>query len=124
MFKQLNQVVLQIKLKLKKGRQASIMADMKSMELKRAQKQPLDFPSAGSVFKKPSQDFHPALEIENLGLKGYSVGGAYVSFKHSGFIINKDHATSKDVKCLVGYLRERVFNKTGVFLETEIEFFE
>jgi len=124
LFQQRNQCVLQIKLKLKKRNQVCILADMKSIELKRTQKQPLDYPSAGSVFKKPSQDFHPALEIESLGLKGYAIGGACVSQKHSGFIITKNQATAKDVKRLIGYLKEKVYNKTGISLETEIEFFE
>jgi len=97
---------------------------MRSYELNRSQKQPLNYPSAGSIFKKPSGEFHPAFVIEKLGLKGYTIGGACVSQKHSGFIINKNHATAMDVKKLINYLKQQILKKTNVLLETEIDFFE
>ena len=123
-FMQQNEIILMVKLKLQKGNKEEILKSMKSYELKRAQRQPLNYPSAGSVFKKPSQDFYPAAIIEQLGLKGFCVGGACISSKHSGFIINTNHASANDVKCLIEHIREKVFEKTGIFLETEIEYFE
>lgn len=118
------QIILEIKLNLRNRNKKQIINEMKEYEAKRSQKQPLNYPSAGSVFKKPSQDFHPALEIEMLGLKGYTVGGACVSTKHSGFIINKKNATANDVKKLISHLQTQIFKKTGFLLETEIIFFE
>jgi UDP-N-acetylmuramate dehydrogenase len=118
------QIILEIKLNLKKRNKQQIINEMKRYEVKRSQKQPLNYPSAGSVFKKPSQVFHPALEIELLGLKGCTIGGACVSTKHSGFIINKKDATAIDVKKLVSHLQKLILKKTGIFLETEIEYFE
>ena len=117
-------IILGTKLNLQKGNKEQIAKEMKTYEISRSEKQPLDYPSAGSIFKKPSLDFHPAYEIEQLGLKGYSVGGACVSSKHSGFIINKKNASATDVKKLISYLQKRIFKKTGIFLETEINFFE
>lgn len=89
---------------------------------KRAEKQPVDKKSAGSVFKKPDKDFHVGKVIEELGMKGYRVGDAEISSKHSGFIINRSNATCKDFKELIQIIKYRVFEKTGVMLETEIEF--
>ncbi len=117
-------IILGIKIKLQKGNKKQILKKMKSYEIKRSQKQPLDYPSAGSIFKKPSLNFHPAYEIEQLGLKGHTVGGACVSTKHSGFIINKNKASAKDVKKLISHLQKQILKKTGIFLETEIKFFE
>ena len=86
---------------------------------RRRTKQPLEFPSAGSVFKRPEGYFAAAL-IEECGLKGESVGGAQVSEKHSGFIINTGNATASDVKQLVEIIKETVFMQKGVQLECEI----
>lgn len=88
---------------------------------KRKEKQPLNYPSAGSTFKRP-KDFFAAALIEECGLKGYSVGGAQVSEKHSGFIINKGGATAKDVCELVSYVKKVVKEKKGINLDTEIKF--
>src|SRR6056297_94139 len=123
-FTDRNQIILFMKMKLKSGDKEHILQQMRSYELNRSQKQPLNYPSAGSVFKKPTCEFHPALEIEKLGLKGYTIGGACVSQKHSGFIINKNHATAMDVKKLINYLKQQILKKTNVLLETEIDFFE
>ncbi|MEA1884711.1 MAG: UDP-N-acetylmuramate dehydrogenase [Thermotogota bacterium] len=117
-------IILGIKINLQKGNKEQILNEMKSYEIKRSQKQPLDYPSAGSIFKKPSLNFHPAYEIELLGLKGYTIGGACVSTKHSGFIINQKDASAHDVKNLINHLQKKIFKKTGIFLETEINFFD
>jgi UDP-N-acetylmuramate dehydrogenase len=86
---------------------------------KRRCTQPLEYPSAGSVFKRPRNAFAGAL-IEQAGLKGFSVGGAAVSEKHAGFIINRGGATSADVLALVEHIRAEVLERYGVLLHTEI----
>lgn len=85
----------------------------------RKEKQPLNLPSAGSVFKRPKGRFAGAL-IENCGLKGFSVGGAQVSPVHAGFIVNTGKATSQDVLALITLIQQRVFDETGVRLEREV----
>ena len=92
------------------------MAQYKSA---RQEKQPLSFPSAGSVFKRPEGHFAGAL-IENAGLKGVSVGGAQVSEKHAGFIVNTGTATCQDVLELIKLIQKRVLEQSGVQLETEL----
>jgi UDP-N-acetylmuramate dehydrogenase len=84
----------------------------------RIEKQPLDYPSAGSVFKRPQNDYASRL-IEKCGLKGIKVGGAMVSEKHAGFIINTGNATSSDIYKLINLVREKVYQKTGILLELE-----
>ena len=86
---------------------------------KRSDKQPLDMPSCGSAFKRPEGHFAGAL-IEQCGLKGYSIGGAQVSRKHAGFIVNTGNATAKDVEDLIEFIQKTVFEKTGVALTPEI----
>jgi UDP-N-acetylmuramate dehydrogenase len=85
---------------------------------KRMEKQPLDYPSAGSVFKRPQGSYASYL-IDNCGLKGLKIGGAIVSAKHAGFIINYDNATAADIKNLMDEVKRRVFESTGVNLELE-----
>lgn len=87
---------------------------------KRDEKQPLEYPSCGSVFKRPKEGFAGAL-IENCGLKGYSIGGAEVSKKHANFIINKGNATSSDIYNLINYVKEAVYKKYGIILEEEVK---
>jgi len=86
---------------------------------RRKAKQPLEYPSAGSTFKRPEGFFAGAL-IEECGLKGYSVGGAAVSEKHAGFVINKDNATAKDVLDLIDHIQKTVNDSKGVLLEPEV----
>lgn len=93
---------------------------MRECLAKRKEKQPLEYPSAGSVFKRPAGHFAGAL-IEQCGLKGLSVGGARVSEKHAGFIVNTGGATARDVETLIGRIRETVLRETGVLLECEIK---
>ena len=86
----------------------------------RKEKQPLEYPSAGSTFKR-GKDFITAKLIDECGLKGYSIGGAQVSEKHSGFIINRNNATATDIIELIEYVKNTVFEKTGKSIELEIE---
>ena len=94
---------------------------MKDYSERRRAKQPLTYPSAGSTFKRPAGCYAGAL-IEQADLKGVSVGGAEVSTLHAGFIINKGGATSEDVKRLIKLVQERVYENSGVTLETEVKF--
>ncbi len=107
-------------MKLKKAEKADIKAAMDDKLQRRKDKQPLEYPSAGSTFKRPEGYFAGAL-IEESGLKGYSVGGAQVSEKHAGFVINKDKATATDVITLIKDVQKKVFDKFGVMLETEVK---
>ena len=105
---------------LKKGDPAEIEARMKELTARRKEKQPLEYPSAGSTFKRPEGDFAGRL-IEEAGLRGYRHGGAMVSEKHCGFIINYDHASSRDIYELMEEVRKRVFEHSGVMLEPEVK---
>lgn len=107
-------------LQLKEGDPAEIRAKMEENMAKRVLKQPLEFPSAGSTFKRPEGYFAGAL-IEECGLKGFSVGNAQVSEKHAGFVINKGGATSSDIFSLIQKIQETVFKEKGVQLQTEVE---
>jgi UDP-N-acetylmuramate dehydrogenase len=86
----------------------------------RAQKQPLEYPSCGSVFKRPSGYYAGAL-IEEAGLKGKKIGGAMVSEKHAGFILNVDNATATDVYALIRRIEDRILERFGVKLEREVK---
>lgn len=114
-------VVLSSKFKLNKANSNDIRATMDELMQRRKDKQPLEYPSAGSVFKRPVGHFAGAL-IENCGLKGYQIGGARVSEKHAGFIVNTGGATCSDVKKLIEYIKNTVLKETGVELECEICF--
>lgn len=114
--------ILSAELVLKSGVAAEINAKMAENMAKRRLKQPLEFPSCGSVFKRPAGHFAGAL-IEQCGLKGLSVGGAQVSEKHAGFIINRGGATGDDVIALIRRVQSTVFEKTGVRLETEVKIY-
>ena len=114
-------VVLESILNLKNGNQDEIRAKMEELSIKRKEKQPLEFASAGSTFKRPEGHFAGKL-IMDAGLRGYSVGGARVSEKHCGFIINDGRATAADIAEVIREVQERVKDKFGVFLETEVVF--
>lgn len=105
------------------GDPAEIGAIISDLDSRRREKQPLEYPSAGSVFKRPVGHFAGKL-IEDAGLKGYSIGGACVSEKHAGFIVNKGGATAKDVKDLMEYVTKTVLDQSGVLLEPEVRFLE
>ena len=106
--------------KLEQGDRDVIKARMDELAAQRQSKQPLEFPSAGSMFKRPVGYFAAAL-IDQCGLKGYTVGGAQVSEKHAGFVVNRGGATCSDVLKLVEDVRERVREATGVELEMEVK---
>ncbi len=113
-------VVLGAKLKLARGDAAQIKARMDELAAKRKASQPLEFPSAGSTFKRPAGHFAGAL-IETNGLKGKRIGGAEVSQKHAGFIINVENATCADVLSLIEHVQKTVFDASGVMLEPEVK---
>lgn len=112
-------IITGVTLKLKKAPKSEIQAKMDDFLYRRSSKQPLEYPSAGSVFKRPQGAFAGAL-IEQCGLKGKTVGGAQVSEKHAGFIINKSNATAQDVKNLVKEIQQTVKAQTDYELECEL----
>ena len=114
-----NYIVTTIKLKLQKGNKEEINAVYEDLRDRRNSKQPLNFGSAGSTFKRPEGHFASKL-IEDAGLKGYHINDAWVSEKHSGFIVNKGNASFKEVMELIEYVQKVVFEKFGVKLETEV----
>ncbi len=112
-------IILGALFKLQKGNKAEITAKMSELMEKRRSKQPLEYPSAGSTFKRPEGDFAGRL-IEVSGLKGFTCGGAQVSEKHSGFVINKGGATCEDVKNVISAVKEQVYKDSGIMLECEV----
>ena len=122
-FQHMDGVILWAELKLSEGDRSQIDEHMKDYAQRRKDKQPLEYPSAGSTFKRPEGHFAAKL-IDDCGLKGLSVGGAEVSEKHAGFIINKKDATTKDIIELIEKVRKIVFEKTGVTLECEVKVVE
>ena len=115
-----NAIVVTVEFKLKPGKREDIEEKIKELNAKRREKQPLEYPSAGSTFERPETGYASQL-IEEAGLKGTRVGGAEVSKKHSGFIINADNATAKDVKKLISYVQKVVEEKSGVKLYPEVK---
>ena len=122
-FQHMDGMILWAELKLSEGDRSQIDEHMKDYAQRRKDKQPLEYPSAGSTFKRPEGHFAAKL-IDDCGLKGLSVGGAEVSEKHAGFIINKKDATTKDIIELIEKVRKIVFEKTGVTLECEVKVVE
>ncbi len=114
-------IILAAKFYLKDGDKENSIEMLEKRKQKRIESQPLEYPSAGSVFRNPEGDFAGRL-IEACGLKGYKIGGAEVSEKHANFIINKDNATSKDIHDLIKYVHDTVLDKTKVDLIIEQEF--
>ncbi len=115
-----NLVILSVEFKLEKGNFNEIDEKMKKNNMARQEKQPLEYPSAGSIFKRPS-GYYVGKLVSDSGLRGYTIGGAQVSTKHTGFIINKGNATCKDVLDLIDHIKNTVFEKYGVMLQTEVE---
>ena len=113
-------LILEAGFSLQSGDREAIRERMAELSRKRREKQPLEYPSAGSTFKRPEGHFAAAL-IEQCGLKGLTVGGAQVSPKHAGFVVNTGGATCADVLALVARIRERVRQETGVELELEVK---
>lgn len=115
-----DKVIVSALFKLKKGNKIEIENKMNDLMSRRKEKQPIEYPSAGSTFKRPAGYFAGKL-IEDCGLRGKSIGGAQVSEKHCGFIINKNNATGADILDLIDFVRDEVLEKTGVMLETEVK---
>ncbi|MDD3139413.1 MAG: UDP-N-acetylmuramate dehydrogenase [Lachnospiraceae bacterium] len=113
-------IVLSAMIKLQQGEKQKISDRMEELKEQRTTKQPLEFPSAGSTFKRPVGHFTGKL-IQEAGLCGFQVGGAAISEKHCGFVINKDHATAKDVVVLMQQVSEKIEEQFGVILEPEIK---
>ena len=114
-----NAVVVSAVFGLIPGSSDEIRSKMKDFQQRRMASQPLDLPSAGSAFKRPSGGYAAAL-IDQAGLKGYRIGGAAISEKHAGFAVNLGGATAADVKALLTQVSETVYNSTGILLEPEI----
>lgn len=112
-------LVLEAEMELEQGDAEEIRAKMEDLAQRRKSKQPLEYPSAGSTFKRPEGHFAAAL-IEQCGLKGLTVGGAQVSEKHAGFVINRGGATCADILKLTEQIKETVLRETGVTLELEV----
>ncbi len=125
-FQEQDDFILRACFSLKPGDPAEIKAKMDDFAQRRREKQPLEYPSAGSTFKRPApvdgQPVYAAALIDGCGLKGLTVGGAQVSEKHAGFVINRGGATCDDIVKLMAQVRERVFKETGVTLEPEVRY--
>ena len=115
-----NYIVVEAGIRLKPGSQETIKSCMADLADRRRTKQPLEYPSGGSTFKRPEGHFAGKL-IEEAGLRGYQVGGAQVSEKHCGFVINKGHATAAEIMQLCQDIRQRVKSNSGVELEMEVK---
>jgi UDP-N-acetylmuramate dehydrogenase len=119
LIQKLSGIVIKSSMKLKKGNKEEIKALMDDLTKRRQDKQPLEMPSAGSVFKRPEGYFAGKL-IEDCGLRGYRIGGAEVSNKHCGFIVNSGNAKAKDILDLIQYIQNTVKMKFGVEMQTEV----
>ena len=119
-FKNRKYIIIETMLNLQKGIPEKIERKMNDFLNQRKEKQPIEYPSAGSTFKR-GEKFITAKLIDECGLKGYQIGGAQISEKHAGFIINKNNATSKDILDLIQYTKKKVFEKFGVQIEEEVE---
>ncbi len=113
-------LILEAAVRLKKGDPAAIRARMQELLARRQEKQPLEYPSAGSTFKRPAGSY-ASLLIDQCGLKGYRVGGAQVSEKHAGFVVNRGGATYADIMAVCRHVQETVRSQTGYELELEPE---
>jgi len=113
-------VVLKTYIKLKKGDKEEIRKKMEQFNGMRREKQPLDLPSAGSIFKRP-EGYYAGKLVQDCGLRGFTIGGASVSALHCGFIVNNGNAKAKDVIDLIEHIQEAVFKKFAVKLETEVK---
>ena len=119
-FKKEKYIIVEAELELQKGNYDKIKEKMKQYLESRKKKQPLEYPNAGSTFKR-GDNFVTAQLIDEAGLKGYTIGGAMVSTKHAGFIVNKGNATCKDVLELIDYIKSEINKKFGINIELEIE---
>ncbi|MBQ7668692.1 MAG: UDP-N-acetylmuramate dehydrogenase [Clostridia bacterium] len=116
-----DKIIIKSTLKLKKADKEEVLKLMEENLAKRKAKQPLEYPSAGSTFKRPEGNFAGKL-IEDAGLKGFRVGDAMVSEKHAGFVINVGNATANDIKKLIEEVQKKVYENSGIMLEPEVKF--
>lgn len=123
LFAHKDYIILEVEMQLEKGDTDEIQEKMTEYATYRKERQPIEYPSAGSTFKRGT-DFITAKLIDECGLKGYQIGGAQISEKHAGFIINKENATAEDVVKLMEYTKEQVYNKFGKIIEAEIQIIE
>jgi UDP-N-acetylmuramate dehydrogenase len=119
-FSDSGEIVLSAQIRLKPGDPAAIRARMEELADKRRRSQPLNLPSAGSTFQRPAGHFAAAL-IEEAGLKGFAVGGAQVSEKHAGFVVNRGGATFQEVRELMAHIQQTVYERFGVTLTPEVK---
>ncbi|WP_371327931.1 UDP-N-acetylmuramate dehydrogenase [Paenibacillus amylolyticus] len=121
LFKMDHYIILEAEFGLKKGNKEDIAGKMKELTFLRESKQPLEYPSCGSVFKRPEGHFAGKL-IQDCNLQGTRIGGAEISMKHAGFIVNVDHATAQDYMDLIQFIQKKVYDTFHVELETEVIF--
>ncbi|WP_339783975.1 UDP-N-acetylmuramate dehydrogenase [Paenibacillus sp. FSL R7-0313] len=121
LFKMDHYIILEAEFWLKKGNKDEIASKMKELTFLRESKQPLEYPSCGSVFKRPEGHFAGKL-IQDCNLQGTRIGGAEISMKHAGFIVNVDHATAQDYMDLIQFIQKKVYDTFQVELETEVIF--
>ncbi|MEK4366099.1 UDP-N-acetylmuramate dehydrogenase [Paenibacillus sp. FSL M8-0212] len=121
LFKMDHYIILEAEFGLKKGNKDEIASKMKELTFLRESKQPLEYPSCGSVFKRPEGHFAGKL-IQDCHLQGTRIGGAEISMKHAGFIVNVDHATAQDYMDLIQFIQKKVYDTFQVELETEVIF--
>ena len=119
-FSKKDYIIIETEIELESGKKEEIIEKIKEYQKNRKEKQPIEYPSAGSVFKR-GDGFITAKLIDECGLKGYQIGDAQISEKHAGFIINKGNAKAKDVEDLIKYIKKQVLEKFEVEIETEIE---
>ena len=119
-FSDTEDIILSADMELKKGEESAIRDTMKTLMERRKTSQPLDIPSAGSTFKRPVGGYAAAL-IDEAGLRGFAIGGAQVSEKHAGFVVNRGGASCEDVKRLMAHIQESVFRCSGITLEPEVK---
>ena len=119
-FQKKDYIIIETKLKLEYGKKDEIQKKMEEYFKSRKEKQPIKYPSAGSSFKR-QEGIITAKLIDDVGLKGYKIGGAQVSEKHAGFIVNYNNATATDVINLIDYIKENVYSKYGIKIEEEIK---
>ena len=113
-------IVIEVEMMFQNGNEEEIKEKMTQYAQYRKEKQPIEYPSAGSTFKR-GNDFITAKLIDEAGLKGYNIGGAEVSEKHAGFVINKGNATAKDILELIKYIQDKIYKEFEKKIELEIE---
>ena len=121
-FMNRNYIIISVNLKFERGNKEEIVKLMNDRRQRRIESQPLEYPSAGSVFRNPAPDVYSGKLIEDLGLKGYSIGGAKVSEKHANFIVNYNNASPEDIKNLIDFIKNKVKENYDIDLKVEQEF--